>query len=157
MSPLPSVLAAALMAKGGPVGQSPEDGRLAALKAHQQALATEPDPPEKPSVLKAIAPLVMSEIADLLTTHAVQSEPVPRGWEPPKENNPIPGMGSDHGRIAMNALEAAVVMALLKKKPSLGGAVSNAISIGHGALASGNQAMDDDNRQIVMGRFPRRQ
>lgn len=136
----------------GPPGTHEADTRLAALRSWQQP---GPEPEKKDSLLKALLPLVLSQAVDMATTENLLRQPTILGWERPRERNPLPGMQSTAGRLGWQALEAALVGTMMKKKSRLGKAARNVHVFGHTGAALGNQRNMDqeiDNRRMVMVR-----
>jgi len=139
----------------GPSGKSPEDVRLEALLAHRRAVDGREDP-DRSSIIKSLAPLLIAQALDMITTERTLHSPTPPGWMPPKEHNPIPGMGSTGGRMALWGLEAALVAAAMKKKPKVGAAAGNALTAMHTAAARGNQQALDYDMPFVRAGMARR-
>jgi hypothetical protein len=137
--PMPAMTPAAEIA--GPVGLSPADARLLALKDHQAKAAAAPTPEElgaDPSLAKALLPLVLAQGLDLLSTEA------PTGflrYPNTNEANPLPGMQSTPGRLGWGALETALIGLLLKKAPEIGMPARNALAGTHSALVLNNEAI----------------
>ena len=130
----------------GPPGESTYDTRMSALQSWKER----PEPPAaNESLVKALLPLVLAQAVDMMTTENALSQPSPAGWQSPREINPIPGMQSTGGRLGLQALESALVAALLSKKPKLGSAVSNGLSVMHSAAALGNQRGVEENQMMM--------
>lgn len=126
----------------GPPGQTEGDARLSALQSNRAGIVDEPG---QESLIKALAPLLGAQAADLVSTQhllGMNGRPNPEGFPISSyENNPLPGMGSALGRLGWGALETALAAMLLKKKPALGKAMVNTMVPVHQALASGNEQM----------------
>lgn len=112
----------------------------------------EPGMPEEPKVdvVKALTPLVMSQILDLISTEVLmKSPPLAPKWNNPREGNPLPGMQSTAGRIGWNALESAIMAIAMRKKPNLAMPVRDTMVGTHTGLARGNVASSEDYRMPV--------
>lgn len=115
----------------GPPGKNVYDERLAALKAHQQAVESAPEP-EQQSLMKALLPLVLAQGADMLSTEIMLRS----GGH---ETNPLPGMEHTAGRIGWGALETALLSLLAAKGvPAVRDKIAPAI---HGTLAGQNMTI----------------
>lgn len=136
------------------------DDRLAALKAHQQSLETEPhwrdEPPENGDISKMLLGLAIAQGIDFLSTErplGFMSMNKPGwGWEW-EEGNPLPGMKS-HGvagtgaRVGYGILEMLAAKYLMDKHPKVGKALSaGAIGV-HTGLARGNWDKMEEARRV---------
>jgi len=133
----------------GPPGKRPEDSRLDALKAHQRAVASAPEP-ENESLVNALLPLVLAQAADLLSTEHM----IRQGWH---ETNPLPGMQSTAGRVGMGAIETALAALLADRLPGGTTARRAVLPAIHGTLAGQNMSVsgyggpDDRIRTFMRG------
>ena len=129
---------------GPPNPTPPADLMLEMIKKHQAEPA--PEYEQKPSMIKMLLPLLLSQGVDMLTTENSLSQPSPPGWSPPRERNPLPGMQSTVGRLGWQALESALVAALMAKHPKFGRIARDAATVVHSAAATGNQQGVEENQ-----------
>lgn len=138
----------------GPEGESPEDARLRALKAHQAALEnapTEEDLKSHDSLAKLILPLLLAQGVDLITTNKLVGTKAPVYSNPGfnrggVESNPLPGMQSGLGRAGWAGLELAAVAALMKANPKAGEVLRNVAMNKRLELGLANQQQAEDIR-----------
>ncbi len=104
------------------VGPPAPESRLEALKAHQAALESTPEPTASPSLVQALLPLVLAQGLDFLSTEK------PLGFNKRDDiseiNNRFPGaraagFGGTLGRVGSNLSELMLAAVLAKKAPQL--------------------------------------
>lgn len=109
--------------------------------AHNQEEAQPPEI-EKPDILKQLAPLLVAQAMDLLSTEKpfgflAHSPSGPGAWSS-GEANPLPGMQSTAGRLGWGAGEALLATVLLKHAPALGKAMVVGGNVAHNAMIGQN-------------------
>jgi len=100
------------------------------------------DDPASASMLKALAPLLIAQGMDLLSTEKPFGFMAHNGavWHSP-EANPLPGMGSTPGRLGWGLGEGLLAAMLLKNYPSAGKAMVTGGNILHNAMVQRNAGM----------------
>lgn len=104
------------------------------------------DPEPKRDIKKALAPMALAQLLDLLSTEKPTGFLAVPGTH---EANPLPGMQAPGmmgtmGRMGWGAAELALAAALMKHYPTVGKAYRTGSTVAHTALVGHNQKLTTD-------------
>ena len=95
---------------------------------------------ERSAPLRDLGPLILAQLADLVTTGALVGKKYP-GHRRGVEANPLPGMESNVGRAGWGLAETLMLHYLSKDKPKLREAIKGTLPGVHGVLALNNAGL----------------